>query len=307
VSAARRSTAIVALAVTVVLSLVMGQRSAEACNCLQYHATPVWPADGQTDVPVDTTLVIATSRADVLAQILTDPEGTSIPLRHIRTLDAGEACAFRDYVFVRPETALAPNTRYTITPSFPSVDISSVPRGTATSFTTGTGRDVVPTMSATLWLFADETARGQLMQVFASVTSDHPAFIIAQGEHLFVTRQVAAGSTGEPVAVPLGVVPCASVDVVDVTGTTRHSSNQCQPQKCGRAVNISGSTCGEHPTTRSWSDWQRVSDRCTTVSDTDRSYSGGCNVGRSASGSEPGLLLLVLLMALGLRGKGSVR
>jgi hypothetical protein len=305
-SAVHRSTAIVAIAI-VVLSLVMGERSAEACNCLQYHATPVWPAHGQTDVPVDTTLVIATSRAEVLAQVLTDPEGNSTPLRHVRTLDAGEACSFRDYVFVRPEAALAPNTRYTITPSFPSVDASSAPRATAISFTTGTRRDVVPTMSATLSLFADETVRGQLMQVFAAVTSDHPAFIIALGEHLVVTSQVAAGSTGDPIAVPLGMVPCASVEVVDVTGMTRHSSNQCQPQKCARAETISVSTCGDHPVVRSWQDWQRVSTGCPIISDVDRSNPGGCSLGHSASGSEPGLLLLVLLMALGLRGKGSVR
>ena len=293
----RTLNAVVTFVLTIGVSFTVEMPSARACSCLQYYAWPVWPTDGMTNVPLNATLIIAASRAQDLAYAMTDASGNVIELRHVRTLDAGEACAFRDHVFLRPDAELAPNTRYTLAPSFPMVDARNAPRASAASFTTGSERASEPTMSANLWVYAEQTHLGRLMQVFAVVESDRPAFVAAPGERLVVVRQVDSATSPEPVAIPLGVVPCANVEVVDATGTTRHSSNVCQPQKCVRADSYSISSCGDHPIDRSWEAWQSVPNGCEPMSAAGSATPRGCSVaGRT---SWPGAFL-PLFTVLGL-------
>ena len=281
------------LVVAVVLSGTIGLQAAHACSCVKYHAWPAWPTDGMTNVPLDATLVIGASRAEDLAYALTDAAGNAIALEKVRTLDAGEECAFKDYVFLRPEAELAPNTRYTLTPAFPEAEAHAPPLVSAATFTTGNEHRIEPTMVATLWLFGEQTEKGRLMQLFASVASDRPAFIVARGEKLVVERQVAARHSGEPIALPLGVVPCADVEVVDVDGTTRHRANICEPQRCARAETLTGNSCGGHLSGRSWGDWQRVPEGC------DSMPAAGCSVASRTSWPGTIFLLFVGLIALG--------
>jgi hypothetical protein len=279
---------------------------AEACTCVQNRAMMVWPRPGTSGAAIDTTIVVRVSQAHAASYDLRDAAGSAVPLRTVRVLDGGEACALYDYAFLRPEAELAPDTTHTLTPSFPAAAGGPVLAPPAT-FQTGRTRSKPDVPTTQLWLYAEQLGAQRFLQIFAMVKSRRPAFVQAKGQQATVVATVDAMADETPVHLPIGVVPCAEAEVVDVTGATLLSTTMCEPHKCAQATTLGSTTCGEHPSGRSWAEWQSIVDGCRTPApgptpwtpDTDVSGSSpGCTIASGRLPTPPPWLPLTAALAL---------
>jgi hypothetical protein len=96
------------------------------------------PEPNQTNVPTNASILVGGDDADLLSSYaLRDPQGNVIALQKTEQV-VGSADTFskRSLTSLRPATALAPNTKYTVTLQFPSLSVPQI-----YDFTTGSGPD----------------------------------------------------------------------------------------------------------------------------------------------------------------------
>jgi hypothetical protein len=252
----------VSLAMTLGLSVgLTAAPAAQACSCLGHSASLAWPR-ATSEVPLDGTLILVVSRTDGLSYRLSDDNGKEVTLETVRVLASPDRLCAGHYVFLRPAEDLAPQTRYTLSARFSGVDPSAASTP-AHSLTTGTDRRTsLPPPEVNLWLFAQHFSGQRLLQVFASTPAPEPVFVVAQGER--GKRLLALGPLAfeQPTSAPLGDVPCAELELVDVNGQTLANERLCQPQKCDWPALLVVDSCELNRGGDDWDRWQARPDGC---------------------------------------------
>jgi hypothetical protein len=253
------------LGLAVLGCLVLAAPKAGACECLSSRAFPVWPIQEATNVALDATFVVAVSDVAGADYRLTDETGGDVPLTVTRALEADdEGCALYDYVFLRPSGDLSPGRRYSLTPSFPGIEPAQA-IVTSSTFTTGfSRRGLFVSPPVELSLFAENIAAERWLQVFALAMTEEAVFLRAVGERTAVVQALGGLAPEVPSGIPLGNVPCASLELVDATGSTFRTANLCEPSRCRTSLVYVDTTCGGNPGGDSWARWQEIPDGCTT-------------------------------------------
>jgi hypothetical protein len=288
---------------------------ARACSCNTRLAGIFWPAEGAVDVALDTPIVVSAFQVDHVRAALLAEDGTSVPLvSRGRSEPEGTPCSRVELGFLAPASPLRPNASYRLSTKLEDgTDASSEP-GRSVTFRTGSAfRDPTPP-SLTYQLFAQETGKQRLLELYveAQSASEEPLFAIAQGERGAFALNLNWRS-GAPARIPLGAVDCAELTILDAAATPVSTQELCQPDKCLRKAVYADDTCGgDAHSGLDWAGWQLIPDGCsdadttvvTTADSVESAPASGCGLAHAPTTRHWSVALLALALALALAACG---